>query len=284
MKIITLLVMLFVGFFSGVTQAQQSPLEKSLLWEISGNGLEKPSYLYGTIHMICKEDFKITSKTMKAFDRSSQLVLEVDMFHPDSAAIIEEVMRADIPLSKKLSPEEYTTVDSLTRLKLSIPLQQFDHFKLAVVMSFLSLKLLPCVQPTSYEMAFTEMAKEKQLPLATLEGLKEQFGFITSAYSDEQMITEMKRFDSVSMKENELVEKYKAEDISAIFAQVIAGLEDKNTIYWMLERRNNNWAIKMPDMMKGKSCFFAVGAGHLGGPGGIIALLRKKGYSVEPVM
>ncbi|MBS7321171.1 MAG: TraB/GumN family protein, partial [Myroides sp.] len=33
---------------------------KSLLWEISGKGLEKPSYVFGTIHMICQEDYIMT--------------------------------------------------------------------------------------------------------------------------------------------------------------------------------------------------------------------------------
>lgn len=55
------------------------PLEKSVLWEISGNGLAKPSYLFGTIHMICNEDFVWDDRLQRAFDATDELVMEVDM-------------------------------------------------------------------------------------------------------------------------------------------------------------------------------------------------------------
>lgn len=50
--------------FSSSVQAQtKSPkLENSLLWEVSGNGLTKPSYLYGTVHMICSPDYFLSEK------------------------------------------------------------------------------------------------------------------------------------------------------------------------------------------------------------------------------
>jgi uncharacterized protein YbaP (TraB family) len=280
----TLIIILFVSFFLGIVRAQQPELEKSLLWEINGNGLEKSSYLYGTIHIICEADLKITPKIQKAFDESSQLVLEVDMFKPDSVPVLLEFMKSDVPLSQKLSPEEYTALDSLMQLKAGTPLQVFDNFKLSMVMSFLWLKLLPCTEPKSYEMIFTAMAKGKQLPVGALEGIKEQFDLINKVYSDEKIITEMKRFDSVRIELNEMVENYKAEDINALFSQIMVRLRDKNDIRWLLDERNNNWIIKMPEMMKQKSSFFAVGAGHLAGPTGVITLLRKQGYTVKPIM
>ena len=52
----------------------------------------------------------------------------------------------------------------------------------------------------------------------------------------------------------------------------------------LLEVRNENWMVKMPDMMKDKSTFFAVGAAHLLGEQGMINLLRKKGYVVKPIL
>ena len=53
---------------------------------------------------------------------------------------------------------------------------------------------------------------------------------------------------------------------------------------WLLEVRNENWMVKMPDMMKDKSTFFAVGAAYLLGEQGMINLLRKKGYVVKPIL
>jgi uncharacterized protein YbaP (TraB family) len=78
----TIAVVLFI--FSGTIHAQKKApkLENSLLWEVSGNGLSKPSYLYGTIHMICGSDYFLSDKTKKAFEASEKLVLEIDMSDP----------------------------------------------------------------------------------------------------------------------------------------------------------------------------------------------------------
>lgn len=79
---------LFIAFilvvFSIKSQAQtKSPkLENSLLWEVSGNGLSKPSYLYGTIHMICSSDYFLTEKTKKALESSEKLILEINFSDP----------------------------------------------------------------------------------------------------------------------------------------------------------------------------------------------------------
>jgi len=51
----------------------------------------------------------------------------------------------------------------------------------------------------------------------------------------------------------------------------------------MIYRRNRNWIPVMSNYMKTSSCFFAVGAGHLGGEQGVIQLLRNAGYTVTPI-
>lgn len=55
------------------------PLAKSILWEISGNGLSQPSYLFGTIHMICATDYMWHDYMQEAFDKSDEVILEIDM-------------------------------------------------------------------------------------------------------------------------------------------------------------------------------------------------------------
>lgn len=57
------------------------PLDKSILWEITGNGLKKPSYIFGTIHIICEEDYFWNSVFEKALDASDEIVFEIDYTH-----------------------------------------------------------------------------------------------------------------------------------------------------------------------------------------------------------
>jgi uncharacterized protein YbaP (TraB family) len=62
-------------------------------------------------------------------------------------------------------------------------------------------------------------------------------------------------------------------------------LKKKNQIFKLklVDKRNNNWIPKLVDLFSKKSCFVAVGAGHLAGENGLINLLKKQGYTVEPI-
>ena len=64
----------------------QTPTENALLWEISGKGLQKSSFLYGTIHVICPDDLNISATTKTAFNKTEQLYLELDLDDPELSA------------------------------------------------------------------------------------------------------------------------------------------------------------------------------------------------------
>ena len=71
--------LLLLVVFCGSTTYAQKQTSNSLLWEISGNGLQQPSFLFGTIHMICKEDFLLSETAKQKFNSSKQVYLELDM-------------------------------------------------------------------------------------------------------------------------------------------------------------------------------------------------------------
>ena len=79
-----------------------------------------------------------------------------------------------------------------------------------------------------------------------------------------------------------LVLDYKAQNLTALTKQFE---EDENTLAkeHLLDKRNNNWISKLRSLITTKSCFIAVGAGHLGGQKGLIELLKKEGYTVVPI-
>lgn len=59
----------------------QKPLENSLLWRISGKGLKQPSYLYGTIHLICVQDFVLRGQTIEAMNKCQRIAFEIDLLN-----------------------------------------------------------------------------------------------------------------------------------------------------------------------------------------------------------
>lgn len=257
--------------------------DKSLLWEISGNGLSKSSYLYGTIHMICGNDYFLSDKTKKAFTASDNLVLEVNLSDPKELSTGQQLAYGKVPLSKTLSPEQLNELDVLLQKRTGMTVKQVDKFSLMTVMSLITMKSFGCTDVKSYEMEFIAMAKESNKGVTGFESIIAQWGFLNNAYSDAEVIKMLQESNDDNTKK--MVQNYIQENLPEIYKEITAPkVMNENARKWLLEVRNENWVVKMPDMMKDKSTFFAVGAAHLLGEQGVINLLKKKGYIVKPIL
>ncbi|WP_163409284.1 TraB/GumN family protein [Flavobacterium ajazii] len=279
----TLAVILFI--FSGTIEAQQkSPkLENSLLWEVSGNGLSKPSYLYGTIHMICSGDYFLSDKAKRAFDASNKLVLEINLTDPKEMAEMQEASTKAEPITKKLNTEQLAKFEDILKKTTGLNVAQIDNYGLAGAMSLVSMKNYGCKDLKQYEMEFISRAQKNNIQVGGLETAKAQLLAIDNAYTNDEMITFLKEFDpEVTAK---LVKAYKEENVNDLFTILTdKKMASERTNKAILDDRNKNWAKDMPQIMKNESVFFAFGSAHLGGDLGVINLLRKAGYIVKPVM
>lgn len=276
-------VVLFV--FNGAINAQTvSPqLENSLLWEVSGNGLTKPSYLYGTVHMICGPDYFLSEKTKKAFDASSELVLEINFSDPKEMTDMQQMAMGKEPLSKRLNPEQLSKLDAILKKTSGMSVQQVDAFSLMTVMSLISMKSFGCNDLKLYEMEFIESAKKRNLKVEGLETVKSQFKSFENAYADDEMLAMLEESDVEETKL--LVANYKKENLEELYKiSTSENIMNAKAKKYMLDERNQNWVKLLPEMMKKENLFVAVGAAHLAGEEGIINLLRKAGYTVKPVM
>jgi uncharacterized protein YbaP (TraB family) len=278
------LVLISSGVFAQAKKAASVPLnEKSLLWEISGNGLSKSSYLYGTIHMICGNDYFLSDKTKKAFEATDNLVLEVNLADPKEISSAQQFIYGKEPLSKTLSPQQLNDLDVLLQKRTGMTVKQVDKFSIMAVMSLITMKSFGCADIKMYEMEFIKMAKSSSKSIAGFEALQAQNDFLSSAYTDAEVITMLQGSNDDDAKK--LVQNYIQENLPEIYKGLTASKAmNEKTRKVLLDVRNENWIVKMPNIMKDKSTFFALGAGHLLGEQGVINLLRKKGYTVKPVM
>lgn len=284
-KLIQLTTLVAVFLFNGLLFAQtNSPkLENSLLWEVAGNGLTKTSYLYGTIHMICSADYFVSEKTKKAFDASEKLVLEINFSDPKEMAEMQQLAMGKEPLSKTLTTEQLAKLDAILKKSAGMTIQQVDAFSLVTVMSLISMKSFGCPDLKFYEMDFLENAKKKNLEVIGLETVKNQMQSLENAYNVDEMISMLEKSDTEEA--NELVSAYKNENLEGMFkSTTTADLMTPKTRKYILDDRNLNWAIVLPQLMKKQSLFVAVGSAHLAGDLGLITLLRKAGYTVKPVL
>src|SRR5690554_6802335 len=106
MKRIISSTIVLVLILSGVVSAQTENNNNSLLWEVSGNGLTVSSYLFGTFHMMCEEDFEIKSKTKDALEKAKTLFLELNYSDPSEIQSMQKMMQSDKKLSEQLSKEK----------------------------------------------------------------------------------------------------------------------------------------------------------------------------------
>lgn len=255
--------------------------ENSLLWEISGNGLEKPSYLYGTVHLICENDFIIKEKVKTAFEKTEELALELDFDDPKELQNMQKLAISPVPLSKALTKEEYIKLETLLKNEYSLDIKQFENYNLIGIMSTLMVMKLNC-NPKVYEFEFLQMAMKRKNVIHGMETVEDQEKAFADSYNNSEFINQLSAYDSKYFKE--LIEFYLNEDLNKIFNLTVDDKfmndEEQN---FMLDARNKKWIQKMPEMMKQHSVFFAVGAAHLPGNNGVINLLRQAGYTVRSI-
>ncbi|MFN8344021.1 MAG: TraB/GumN family protein [Spirosomataceae bacterium] len=282
MKVVYSIALCLFTFFS---HAQ----EKALLWEISGKGLTKPSYLFGTIHLICPKDYFMTDSTKAAFDKAEQVYLELDMDDPTMMAkMMKTAMFSDgKKLKDYLKPEDITVLNDFLKQKTGMSLDMMNGMKPFTVMSMLYMSLLDC-QPQSYEMNFTQMATKAKKEMLGLETVEFQMGVFDQIPYEKQaaLLADMVRKKDASAKEfGELVALYKAQDVEGLFKAMDESEWDFNGYEdLLLSNRNAAWVPVMEKAMQTKPTFFAVGAGHLGGKKGVLNLLKKQGYAIKPVL
>lgn len=280
--------LLLVFCVLSIATRAQVPVENSLLWEISGRGLAKPSYLFGTIHLICPTDFSLSDSLKSTLSRTQQVALEMDMDDPGMMAGMMKTMNmtAGNELKKLVTEQEYQRLDRFFKDSVHVGLAMFERAKPFVLMGPLFNTVLDC-QPQSYEMALVELAGKQKSEVIGIETLEEQMAiFDTIPYKDQakMLLTLIDSLPSARKEFKSLVALYKAQNISELYGMTLKsefGMEGNEEV--MLFDRNQKWIPRIRRIASAKPTFFAVGAAHLGGEKGVIALLRKSGFTVKAV-
>ncbi|HSF54992.1 MAG TPA: TraB/GumN family protein [Algoriphagus sp.] len=280
-KNILLILLLILGI--GNLKAQES----SLLWKVSGNGLEKESYLFGTIHLICKDDFLMNDRILKALGNSEKLVMELDMSDPQLQTKLQQVsMNPGMKnIQSELNPDDAKILDEFLTKNYGAGLAQLGILKPFVLSTMALMKTIPCEEIESYEGFFTSKASESNKPVMGLETPEFQVGIFDHIPIEVQIGELVKMLNEDSGKEdfNEMTEIYLAEDIWGLYEMMNSEGMIADYRGLILDNRNKAWVSILEEEMKSQSLFVAVGGGHLGGENGVIALLQNAGYQVDPI-
>ncbi len=291
--IVGLLVIMMVSCSSSKSTTAKDPkkdeivIENALLWQVSGKGLTTPSYVYGTIHMICKEDFQFSNTLKEKFRDAKEVYLEIDMDDPGMMMKMASmsIMKGH-SLKDLMNDADYAFLSSYVKDSLGMPMMLFNRLKPITLMSLLYTKVLPCSNSESYEQTMMTMAKQQKKDIKGLERVEDQMGVFDKIPDsvEAQMILEMiRKMPEQRTQFAEMVKAYKNEDLGSLSEEMSESPEWRGYEDILLVNRNRNWIPVMESAMKTGSSLFAVGAGHLPGKEGVIHLLRQAGYTVTPM-
>ncbi len=282
---ITLLLLVFIATtFSSI--AQNNP--KTNLWKIEGDSI-KTSYLFGTIHIIPKDDFKITEKVQNAFDVTEHVILEVDMADPNFTNDMMKfsMLKENEELKSYMSDDEYLILNNHLKEKSGISVDNFNKFKPFMLMSMIQSSGLINGSMESYEMTLIKMATEANKEIDGLETFADQLKAIDGDSYEKQIDDLVYMVDNIEESEemySKLLALYLDEDVDGMFDFMDEYMRnDTEAIKRFLDDRNEKWIPKFAEYSKEQSVFYAVGGAHLGGEQGVINLLKNAGYKVTPV-
>lgn len=282
-------------FFSCKAQEKTPDLkinqnDNSLLWRVSGNGLKKPSFIYGTFHLLCKQDILLSKQMKDCIQYADTVYMEMDM--DDPSTLMGGMLFMNMKDGKKLqdfySPEEYTRLTSYFNDTIGTPIGLFSRMKPYMLIAMLYPKMMDCKTPSGVEEALIKIAKEHKKEIKGLETIQFQSSVFDSIPYDWQAKELLKAIDSFDVSKQEfdsMTTVYKMQQLTEMEAMLKkSNLGGGKYDDLLLGNRNRNWVSQLKKLMPKQSVFVAVGAGHLVGEDGLIKLLRKQGYKVEPLI
>lgn len=271
-----------------ISCAQNTPETSSLLWEISGNGLSSPSWIYGTIHLIGKDDFYVRPAVDSVFMLSKTAAFEIKL--NDMAALMSMQQKMELPdgltISGMMQPEDYKKLKVYLADSLDAEIADFEHKKPLALQQLMITEFIDG-ETASFELYFLTKCMQLKKEIDGLETLDDQLAVFDSIPYTEQLQWLVDGIDSIGVMESlwdDLTDAYIAEDLETL-SKLINESSPEIMQYsdLLLINRNKKWIPEIESLIKSGSVFIAVGAGHLPFDTGVLQLLRNAGYTLKPL-
>jgi uncharacterized protein YbaP (TraB family) len=285
---LAILAMTLVNLLFAASTANAAPA----LWVVRGP--HATVYLFGTVHILPKDRPWRTPAIDKAMTASGSLWLEItDADDPASMQPLMLQLGTDPthPLSTKLTKDELAKVDDVSK-KAGLPHGEADIEPLRPWLAAISLSLAPIAQAgydpkTGVELTIKPLFVTANKPVRAFETMSQQLHFFADLPQQAEvnyLMSTVREFDEGKARLDALVNAWYTGDQAALDKLMDGNFRNEYPDLYkkLLVDRNATWMPKLTELLKGnETVFVAVGAGHLVGPDGIVALLQKAGYKVE---
>jgi uncharacterized protein len=283
-----LCLLLLLGSCAATTRVGES---KAALWKVQGD--HNTVYLLGTIHVLSKQAYPLKPALERAFDDANQVVFEIDLSRFTQKSFKEEFSQtACYPsgqsLSNKLTPQTIELLNNLLPLN-NLSLKKVERLKpwfLAEALSSRTLEMAGFSDRLGIDLYFYRKAKAVGKPVLGLETLRDQ-AEIFDRFNDEQneqyLLSTLSGLPSYAKMIRQLVGAWKDGDVQLLDRLLNQDkLADPATQDVLFARRNSKWVPEIERFAHGDVNYLViVGTGHLAGDDGVVAQLRRAGYSVQ---
>lgn len=262
----------------------------TLLWEITGKDLKKPSYLFGTFHLMCKDDIKFSDNLLAALKYSEEVYFEMDL--DDMSNTLGAMMFMNMKDGKTLkdlyTETEYNKLNAFFKDSLRTNLGLFQKMKPTFLEAFIYPKMLSCKNMSGVEQELLKIAGNEKKEIRGFETIAFQASVFDSIPYETQAKSLLSSIDSINKYKvyfEKMVQVYLSQQIGSIeamFNDEDFGMKDGMEL--LLDKRNINWVQQLKTILPKTNIFMAVGAGHLVGKNGVIELLRQEGYTLRPIL
>ena len=264
---------------------------RNLIWKVSGP--MGAVYLVGSVHLLTKDYYPLSPALDTAFKDSDLLVEEADLGELEAPAsqlklLTRGLLPGDQSLDAVVSPSTYALVTKrVSDLGMPIePLKRFKPWMLALTLVEFEWQRAGFDASLGLDRHFFDRAKTEGKVVQGLETVEYQLSIFDGMAMEEQdrlLVESLKDLDRERANALRLTDAWKAGDTVAIERIVLDDVKDDRVMYErLLVNRNRNWLPRLDALLaRNGRAFVVVGAAHLVGPDGLLAMLKAKGYKVD---
>jgi uncharacterized protein YbaP (TraB family) len=273
--------------------AQQKEIKKypALLWEITGNGLKKPSYLFGTMHVSSKMVFHLSDSFYMAIKNADVVALELDPQLWQDQLFRYQKMQNNLRFYTQGAPNDYLTEKSFQIDKYEDKIRAALSEEPTVINGLLYRTFQPSAdfeEDTYLDLYIYQTGKRLGKQATGVENFFETERLILEATQDMMKDKKRRNYDAegegVYSLEKKTQDAYRKGDLDLLDSLERMLQASDAYLEKFLYRRNEIQANSIDSIVRQHSLFVGVGAAHLPGKRGVIELLHKKGYKLRPII
>jgi len=269
----------------------QAPTENALLWRVVGPE-GTTSYLFGTYHLMPGDLVDESEPLTSALATCELFYGELVLADANPTQMLLQMQMQGQTL-KGLLGQDFGAADSIFTRTVGISLKILKTLRPLAVQLILLSKLAPqaealAADPTAgLDGYLQKVAQEQEIEVRGLETQQEQLNLLSASIPLEEEAAQLREMlfntDSVRQVMQQVSSCYREEDLGCLAALLNDGGLSPEQTKALLEDRNRSWFVTLLPLLQRQPAFIAVGAGHLVGKKGLIALFREAGFTVSPV-